>query len=1678
MVRKKRKIPSSKHADDVLSVKRSRQLSARLLSPAFPVASVTGWRAVLQAGVMPEACASVHLQLQALQGHRRAMLDSAKAKSKSSGPSVAPSELDSATHCRDLATFLVNLICAPSSGQFHKISGLMLDDAFRMQPKATLAAVAKAIYTLQRNWHCSTNPTTVSSSTTTITTASPFTDLTTLSDALSSLLSTSLVSKHVLSTPPLLNAKDDASDESKPGAKDLLAVKLFQTLVHRMNNELVNAGCSKFNRKWESKSLVESAFAHREQDLKQLCCVFLKFLQTTSVQRSLKMLCDEMGARRTERTDQLGALGGTEESVRALSHYLDQILRSGICAKDTLTMASMCLVLLARSFSTEKGPGTASHSRKVACGLLRGVPFWNTAHVVVGGDRSNADEALVNAKMSYSDLAKLALCRGLLKGYPVDTLTRAVPESLRPNHIEEGRAQAESLLYPILFEHVYHCCMSSTTDATRTYAFQSLQQWMSVAKKVRWNLQVLCDPEASHSEADGASSNDISKALAASILNRIQDVVLANWDHKSRTVSHMMPVIFKSLLAAQDELAEDESNLLESRMGLLQMFLSQPPGCRGTYPAMEMLLPKIGARRLLCKVPDFFPRMLHALLDPTNVSSLASHLIVTVIQQLRLEQDQHEAQSQERIAHISAYSSDSTSQMHMYDADAEDWVEHITTALTSSDSTLGKQTATYVLPPLIRQGGIENIDKAQRRRREADERSGKFIERRSKKSGRRRKRKMRAALDAGEELPAGEAAEVAFRQKHDVDFAAMILSNIRSRSQRSISSQKNQKGEELDDASLRACLHVVTAARATVVPSLAGTSKDIGSPFVDLFAYMKAQEVERALLHADPSVRFRALRLVCVSRQTSRFPTELEFGLVKQYLPLLMKRYCYFQDEANDTDRWMTNGSGSDHDCNLVGSSSAAVAAKASHSNSQSIINGGAGFGRSQMTSLLKHFFTRIHDGVESKRRAHIRVLHAQASYERKWRRTKSDIKEDVARTLSSEKQLKVDQSRAELKQRMERMVQAAVNGVGAGGYMDMGGHDKDEDEHAHGILMMFRQILPIIAKVNLNEKNEEGSALRRLCTKLLQAVLKALRSALSVVADEAEMQLSDNDIKVSKDRKIGDYTKEYLARGVVSTTGGGSKPPLRVDCRGHLLLPKKHEHLPGTVVKNEEDSEEDHLSKQHETVIVASWLLVKEGSVLLADMIDHLPLENEGSAEDVRVTSRPWLISASQVHLIGQRLVDSLLGLKHMGAISSAGQAFSIISFVSILRAEPFRGAKATLLQACVAGLVGSLVQGRNIDVSHNSNYNRTDQEGCSVRSTSSSPALSWQSRVHALNILKMIFEDSILAPDLHSWPSLFEEDVDVSNLLNRDKSKLAKTATMALVPLLCKCATTDRHFSARVMAARAVSNLTPSGVPFMDMIRSVSDKIHQLDQTYLSDTTKDHNAAHGYLLLALSLVNSLRDRSSNIAPVTASKMSAKVDVHNNFEVDVILSSICAAASRFGMNISSAALSFDVLCDSIWGILKTQGLLKKSKLCASPAVVAASISLVGELLGRSQELENTPLCTRNVDVSMYNWFTHVAVVNAKQEEQLSDAQQKHSFVTEENSSFVPSAEVRLAVAQAIRRSKILLQTKTVGVVSQLNIWDTLLGLLQDDDSLWLGQKTGEEIDQGFPHDAVVQLQW
>ena len=115
-----------------------------------------------------------------------------------------------------------------------------------------------------------------------------------------------------------------------------------------------------------------------------------------------------------------------------------------------------------------------------------------------------------------------------------------------------------------------------------------------------------------------------------------------------------------------------------------------------------------------------------------------SHLIVTVIQQLRQSKIKRrlEPRATALVLLLRLHFS-----KHVYDADAEDWVEHVATALTSSDSMLGKQNATYVLP-LIRQ--VSRTLTKLSAKEEADERSGKIIERQVKER-RRRKRNASSA---------------------------------------------------------------------------------------------------------------------------------------------------------------------------------------------------------------------------------------------------------------------------------------------------------------------------------------------------------------------------------------------------------------------------------------------------------------------------------------------------------------------------------------------------------------------------------------------------------------------------------------------------------------------------------------------------------------------------------------------------------------------------------------------------------------------------------------------------------------------------------------------------------------------------------------------------------------------
>ena len=74
--------------------------------------------------------------------------------------------------------------------------------------------------------------------------------------------------------------------------------------------------------------------------------------------------------------------------------------------------------------------------------------------------------------------------------------------------------------------------------------------------------------------------------------------------------------------------------------------------------------------------------------------------------------------------------------------------------------------------------------------------------------------------------------------------------------------------------------------------------------------------------------------------------------------------------------------------------------------------------------------------------------------------------------------------------------------------------------------------------------------------------------------------------------------------------------------------------------------------AQEEQVIVVGSWLTVKETSLLMAE------LANNWYAKDMNQS----MLSFQNIDCVGKQLLQSLLSLKHMGAIASAGQAFYIL--------------------------------------------------------------------------------------------------------------------------------------------------------------------------------------------------------------------------------------------------------------------------------------------------------------------------------------------------------------------------------------------------------------------------------
>ncbi|GLD96947.1 hypothetical protein PINS_up005630 [Pythium insidiosum] len=188
----------------------------------------------------------------------------------------------------------------------------------------------------------------------------------------------------------------------------------------------------------------------------------------------------------------------------------------------------------------------------------------------------------------------------------------------------------------------------------------------------------------------------------------------------------------------------------------------------------------------------------------------------------------------------------------------------------------------------------------------------------------------------------------------------------------------------------------------------------------------------------------------------------------------------------------------------------------------------------------------------------------------------------------------------------------------------------KGESPLVHGLLLSLRYI---IDSTSFKPKDQDAAAIEEwkyALRRVFSCVQRALQLSLAVVGDATS---GVGDEKLSA-------TFEAGVVGEVSAAGGKTAAiPLRVDCRGHLILED------GATANEEEAADTE------QRAVVGSWLAARECGAILNTLLRRVPLPTGDAATD--------LFPAELAQAGGEMLLNSLFELKHKGAVATAYESF-----------------------------------------------------------------------------------------------------------------------------------------------------------------------------------------------------------------------------------------------------------------------------------------------------------------------------------------------------------------------------------------------------------------------------------
>ncbi|CAN0488263.1 unnamed protein product, partial [Ectocarpus sp. 12 AP-2014] len=273
-----------------------------------------------------------------------------------------------------------------------------------------------------------------------------------------------------------------------------------------------------------------------------------------------------------------------------------------------------------------------------------------TEKTIAGSGDTDGVTALLAGFMPLPAGSRLAVCRALFHILDSSVLL-AVLGSQAPtegNGMSEGPgrgAGAGGLMFGPILRAILVRSGADSGLSLRFFALQVLEAWCNKVKS--FTGRSLSAPAAS---CDGCSNGgghasglSVDGDVVADSLSKVLEVTMSALGHPAKLISSMAPVLLEHVFAIRQLVPGGHGGVGEGEgpsepERLVGQVLKQPAASKGKYVALSVLLPRVGALRMLELCPSLVEQLVWAVGVRGNISGQAVSLLLQFLKAVSEEQ--------------------------------------------------------------------------------------------------------------------------------------------------------------------------------------------------------------------------------------------------------------------------------------------------------------------------------------------------------------------------------------------------------------------------------------------------------------------------------------------------------------------------------------------------------------------------------------------------------------------------------------------------------------------------------------------------------------------------------------------------------------------------------------------------------------------------------------------------------------------------------------------------------------------------------------------------------------------------------------------------------------------------------------------------------------------------------